>query len=138
MLLNATVTRADDPVKIGFLVKQPERSWLQDEWRFTEIAAKAKAFTLVKIGVPSDGTFRSAIDHLAAKKVWAFVIYTSDVKLGPDIVAKLKADGLKLMALDDRLVDASVGDGLAAEIKKRGWEGRRRHRRNQRTAADRA
>ena len=39
-----------DPVKIGFVVKQPEEPWFQDEWRFAEQAAKEKNFTVVKIG----------------------------------------------------------------------------------------
>ncbi len=36
-------------VKIGFVVKQPEEPWFQDEWKFADIAAKEKGFTLVKI-----------------------------------------------------------------------------------------
>jgi L-arabinose transport system substrate-binding protein len=53
VLFNATAAQAADPVKIGFLVKQPEEPWFQDEWKFAEIAAKEKGFTLVKIGAPS-------------------------------------------------------------------------------------
>ena len=36
-------------VKIGFLVKQAEEPWFQDEWRFAEQAAKDKGFQLVTI-----------------------------------------------------------------------------------------
>ena len=142
MLFNAPVVQAADQVKIGFLVKQPEKPWFQEEWKFAEIAAKEQGFTLVKIGVPSDGTVMSAIDNLAAQKVQGFVICTPDVKLGPDIVAKVKADNLKMMTVDDRLVDGAgkpiesvphmgisaynigkqVGEGIAAEVKKRGWD----------------
>ena len=142
MLFNPPVVQAADQVKIGFLVKQPEKPWFQEEWKFAEIAAKEKGFTLVKIGVPSDGTVMSAIDNLAAQKVQGFVICTPDVKLGPDIVAKVKADNLKMMTVDDRLVDGAgkpiesvphmgisaynigkqVGEGIAAEVKKRGWD----------------
>jgi hypothetical protein len=39
VLFNATAAQAADPVKIGFLVKQPEEPWFQDEWKFAEIAA---------------------------------------------------------------------------------------------------
>jgi len=69
------------------------------------------------------------------------VICTPDVKLGPGIVAKAKADHLKMMTVDDRLVDGKgnpiesvphmgisaynigkqVGQGIADEIKARGW-----------------
>ena len=140
-LFTAPVAQAADDVKIGFLVKQPEEPWFQDEWKFAEMAAKAKGFTLVKIGAPSGEKVMSAIDNLAAQKAQGFVICTPDVKLGPGIVAKAKAAGLKMMTVDDRLVDGSgkpiesvpymgisafnigkqVGDGIAAEIKKRGW-----------------
>jgi L-arabinose transport system substrate-binding protein len=142
VLCHATVATAADPVKIGFLVKQPEEPWFQDEWKFAEMAAKDKGFTLVKIGAPSGEKVMSAIDNLAAQKAQGFIICTPDVKLGPGIVAKAKADKLKLMTVDDRLVDGAgkpiesvphmgisaynigkqVGDGIAAEIKKRGWD----------------
>ncbi|WP_233862182.1 arabinose ABC transporter substrate-binding protein [Paraburkholderia adhaesiva] len=138
----ASIAQAADQVKIGFLVKQPEEPWFQDEWKFAEIAAKEKGFTLVKIGAPSGEKVMSAIDNLAAQKAQGFIICTPDVKLGPGIVAKAKADNLKLMTVDDRLVDGSgkpiesvphmgisaynigkqVGEGIAAEIKKRGWD----------------
>lgn len=141
-LIAAPVAQAaDQQIKIGFLVKQPEEPWFQDEWKFAEAAAKEKGFTLVKIGAPSGEKVMSAIDNLAAQKAQGFVICTPDVKLGPGIVAKAKADGLKMMTVDDRLVDGAgkpiesvphmgisaynigkqVGEGIAAEIKKRGW-----------------
>ncbi|CDY74520.1 L-arabinose-binding periplasmic protein precursor AraF (TC 3.A.1.2.2) [Caballeronia glathei] len=141
-LIAAPVAQAaDQQIKIGFLVKQPEEPWFQDEWKFAEVAAKEKGFTLVKIGAPSGEKVMSAIDNLAAQKAQGFVICTPDVKLGPGIVAKAKADGLKMMTVDDRLVDGAgkpiesvphmgisaynigkqVGEGIAAEIKKRGW-----------------
>jgi L-arabinose transport system substrate-binding protein len=141
-MIAAPVAQAADDVKIGFLVKQPEEPWFQDEWKFAEMAAKEKGFTLVKIGAPSGEKVMSAIDNLAAQKAQGFIICTPDVKLGPGIVAKAKADKLKMMTVDDRLVDGSgkpiesvphmgisaynigkqVGDGIAAEIKKRGWD----------------
>jgi L-arabinose transport system substrate-binding protein len=84
----------------------------------------------------------SAIDNLHAQQAQGFIICTPDVKLGPGIVAKAKADGLKMMTVDDRLVDGSgkpiasvphmgisaynigqqVGKGIIDEIKKRGWD----------------
>jgi L-arabinose transport system substrate-binding protein len=142
MLAAPVAQAADEQIKIGFLVKQPEEPWFQDEWKFAEIAAKEKGFTLVKIGAPSGEKVMSAIDNLAAQKAQGFVICTPDVKLGPGIVAKAKADKLKMMTVDDRLVDGAgkpieavphmgisaynigkqVGEGIAAEIKKRGWD----------------
>jgi L-arabinose transport system substrate-binding protein len=142
MLAAPVAQAADEQIKIGFIVKQPEEPWFQDEWKFAEIAAKEKGFTLVKIGAPSGEKVMSAIDNLAAQKAQGFVICTPDVKLGPGIVAKAKADKLKMMTVDDRLVDGAgkpiesvphmgisaynigkqVGEGIAAEIKKRGWD----------------
>ena len=78
----ASAAHAADPVKIGFLVKQAESPWFQDEWRHAEQAAKDKGFTLVKIAVPSGEKMMSAIDNLAAQKAQGFIICAPDVKLG--------------------------------------------------------
>jgi L-arabinose transport system substrate-binding protein len=138
----ASAVQAAEEVKIGFIVKQPEEPWFQDEWKFAAQAAKEKGFTLVKIGAPSGDKVITAIDNLAAQKAQGFVICTPDVKLGPGIVAKAKADNLKMMTVDDRLVDGSgkpiesvphmgisatkigeqVGMAISEEIKKRGWD----------------
>ncbi|APQ11297.1 sugar ABC transporter substrate-binding protein [Pseudomonas oryzihabitans] len=133
---------AADPVKIGFLVKQPEEPWFQTEWAFAEKAAKDKGFTLLKIAVPDGEKTLAAIDSLAANGAKGFVICPPDVSLGPAIVAKAKRDGLKVMAVDDRFVDADgkfmedvpylgmaafevgqqQGAAMAAEAKKRDWK----------------
>lgn len=129
-------------VKIGFVVKQPEEPWFQDEWKFAEQAGKEKGFTVVKIGAEDGEKVQSAIDNLGAQGAQGFIICAPDVKLGPGIVAKAEANGLKLMTVDDRLVDANgaplenvphmgisatkigetVGQAIAEEIKKRGWD----------------
>lgn len=129
-------------VKIGFIVKQPEEPWFQDEWKFAEVAAKEKGFELVKIGAQDGERVQSAIDNLGAQGAQGFIICVPDVKLGPGIVAKAAANDLKLMTVDDRLVNAdgspiedvahmgisatkigeTVGDAIAAEIKNRGWD----------------
>ena len=128
--------------KIGFVVKQPEEPWFQDEWKFAEIAAQEKGFTLVKIGAEDGEKLMSAIDNLGAQGVQGFVVCTPDVKLGPGIVAKAAANNLKLMTVDDRLVDAegmpiedvphmgisatkigeAVGQAIVDEMKARGWK----------------
>lgn len=133
---------AADPVKIGFLVKQPEEPWFQDEWKFAAMAAKDKGFELVKIGTPSGDQVLTAIDNLSAQHAQGFIICAPDVKLGSAIAAKARADNLKLMSVDDRLVDGSgkpiesvphmgisaskigeqVGSAIADEIKRRGWK----------------
>ena len=129
-------------VKIGFVVKQAEEPWFQDEWKFAEQAATEKGFTLVKIGAEDGEKVQSAIDNLGAQGAQGFIICVPDVKLGPGIVAKATANDLKLMTVDDRLVGAdgkpledvahmgisatkigeTVGQALVNEIKKRGWD----------------
>ncbi|MQT15533.1 arabinose ABC transporter substrate-binding protein [Segnochrobactrum spirostomi] len=140
LLFAAGAAHAED-VKIGFVVKQPEEPWFQDEWKFAQQAAKEKGFTLVEIGAEDGEKVMAAIDNLGAQGAQGFIICTPDVKLGPGIVAKAAANNLKLMTVDDRLVDNSgqpiesvphmgisatkigeaVGDAIAGEIKKRGW-----------------
>ena len=137
----ATLAHAADPVKIGFLVKQAEEPWFQDEWRYAEVAAKEKGFTLVKIGIPNGEKTMAAIDNLAAQKAQGFVICAPDVKLGKAIERAAKRNNLKVVSVDDRLVDGSgkpiesiphmgisgyqigkqVGEGIIAEIKARKW-----------------
>lgn len=132
---------AADPVKIGFLVKQAEEPWFQDEWRFAEQAARDKGFTLIKIGIPNGEKMIAAIDNLAAQKAQGFVICAPDVKLGKAVERAAARNKMKVVSVDDRLLDGAgkplasvphmgisgyeigkqVGAGLAAEIKARGW-----------------
>ena len=133
---------AAEQVKIGFLVKQAEEPWFQTEWAFAEKAAKDKGFTLIKIAVPDGEKTLSAIDSLAANGAQGFVICPPDVGLGPAIMAKAKLNGLKVIAVDDRFVDANgkfmedvpylgmaafevgqkQGNAMVAEAKKRNWD----------------
>jgi L-arabinose transport system substrate-binding protein len=139
MMMSVAAYAAD--VKIGFIVKQPEEPWFQDEWKFAEQAAKEKGFELVKIGAEDGEKLQSAIDNLGAQGAQGFIVCTPDVKLGPGIVAKAAANNLKLMTVDDRLVGAdgnpiedvphmgisatkigeAVGQTIVDEIKARGW-----------------
>ena len=128
-------------VKIGFLVKQPEEPWFQTEWAFAQKAADEHHFQLIKIGTTDGEKTLGAIDNLAAQGAGGFVICTPDVHLGPAIVAKAQADGLKCMTVDDQFIGADgkimadvphlgmsprdighqVGELEAAEMKRRGW-----------------
>ncbi len=107
MALAAPIAHAADEIKIGFLVKQAEEPWFQDEWKFAEQAGKEKGFKVVKIGTPSGDKLLSAIDNLAAQHAQGFIVCVPDVKLGPAIVAKAKQHNLKIMTVDDRLVDGA-------------------------------
>lgn len=143
-VLSATtiVSAYAQETKIGFIVKQPEEPWFQDEWKFADQAAKEKGFTLVKIGAEDGEKLMSAIDNLGAQGAQGFIVCTPDVKLGPGIVAKAAANNLKLMTVDDRLVSAdgkpledvphmgisatkigeAVGQAIVDEMKARGWK----------------
>lgn len=144
LLATATMTSAfaTEKVKIGFVVKQPEEPWFQDEWKFARKAGEEAGFDVVEIGASDGEQLMSAIDNLAAQGAEGFVVCTPDVNLGPAIVARAAAAGLKVMTVDDRLIDADgnaiesvphmgisakkigndVGAALAAEIKARGWD----------------
>lgn len=128
-------------IKIGFLVKQPESSWFQYEWKFAEQAGRELGFSVIKIGTPDGEKVISAIDNLAAAGAQGFVVCTPDTRLGPAIVAKAKGANLKVIAVDDQFIGADgqpienvpylgisarqigedVGTVLAAEMRKRGW-----------------
>ena len=128
-------------VRIGFLVKQPEEPWFQHEWRFADEAGRKLGCDIIKIGAADGEKVLAAIDNLAAQGAQGFIICTPDVRLGPAIAAKAKANHLKLMSVDDQFIGADgkfmdvphmgisarkignlVGQSLADEMKRRGWK----------------
>jgi len=129
-------------VKIGFLVKQPEEQWFQNEWTFAQQCADKYGFKLQKIGVPDGEKLLSAIDNLHAQGAQGFVVCVPDVKLGPAVVKKAAEYSMKVFTVDDQFVgpDGSlmtdvpymglsarnigkqVGGELWAEMLKRGWK----------------
>ncbi|OIO94060.1 MAG: sugar ABC transporter substrate-binding protein [Armatimonadetes bacterium CG2_30_66_41] len=132
--------KAPGKLKLGFLVKQPEELWFQNEWKFAQKCADHYGFELLKIGTPDGEKVLSALDVLAAKGAQGFVICTPDVRLGPAIVAKAKANDLKVYSVDDQFVGSdgkfmdvpymglsakaigrSVGKALYAEFQRRKW-----------------
>lgn len=133
---------AGEKIKIGFIVKQPEEPWFQQEWKFADQAAEKYGFELMKISAPDGEKVLTAIDTLAAAGAKGFVICTPDPKLGPAITNKAKAAGMKLLAVDDqfvgpdgkfmtevpylgisaRQIGEAVGKTLFEEMKKRGWK----------------
>lgn len=128
-------------IKIGFLVKQPEEPWFQYEWKGASKAGAQHGFEVIKLGVENAEKTINAIDNLAALGAQGFVICTPDVRLGPAIVAKARANNLKVITVDDQFVGAdgkfmsdvpylgmsatqigrAQGEQLFAEMKKRGW-----------------
>lgn len=132
----------DERVNIGFLVKQPDEPWFQNEWKFAQQCADSFGFGLIKIGATDGEKVLSAIDNLAAQGVGGFVICAPDVRLGSAIVNRARAQGLKVISVDDRLVSSdggfitevphvgisaseigkTVGRALHAEMNIRGWD----------------
>jgi L-arabinose transport system substrate-binding protein len=142
LVLGEGAAFAADDIKIGFLVKQPADSWFQDEWRFADKAAADKGFRLIKIGVSSADKLMAAMDNLVRQKAQGLVVCVPDVTLGNAVVAKAAKSKLKLMTVDDRLIDdkrqsiesvphmgisafkigEQVGSEIAAEALRRGWK----------------
>lgn len=111
---SAASGRAPAPIKIGFIVKQPEVPWFQLEWKFADQAAKEFGFEVVKIAAPDGEKLLGAIDNLAASGAQGFVVCTPDTRLGPSVVALAKRRGLKVLAVDDRFLnsDGSPMEGV--------------------------
>ncbi|WP_250535879.1 arabinose ABC transporter substrate-binding protein [Caballeronia sp. AZ10_KS36] len=134
--------RADEPLKIGFLVKMPEQAWFINEQKASTALGQKENFTSVNIGTPDGEKVLAAIDNLGAQGAQGFVICAPDVRLGPAIAARAKRYNMKFVSVDDQLVDSSgkplsnvphlgmsafkignqVGDAIAGEMKRRGWK----------------
>lgn len=134
--------RGPSEVRVGFLVKQAEEPWFADEWKFADQAAKENGFRLLKAGVSDEKKLEKAIKQLRLSGAQGFVVCVPDVKLGPSVVKWAEENNLKLMTVDDRLLDANgkpiesvphmgisaskigqqVGEMLLDEMKKRSWD----------------
>ena len=108
LLALSAAAEAASPIKLGYLVKQPEEPWFQFEWKGAEKAAAQDGFELVKLGVTDGEKVMTAIDNLGAIGARGFVICTPDVRLGPGIMNKARQNDLKVITVDDQLV---AGDG---------------------------
>lgn len=133
--------RAQERPKLGFLVKMPEQPWFISEQKAAAALGKTMGFATVDIGTTDGEKVMSAIDNLASQGVKGFVICAPDVRLGTAIWSRAKKHGMKVVSVDDQLVDSNgkpiaeiphlglsgyqigqqVGQALADEIKKRGW-----------------
>lgn len=129
-----------DKPKIAFIVKQPEEPWFQLEWKFAKEAADKNGFELITAGATDGEQVLPKIQNAAAQGAKGLIICTPDVKLGPAIKSLADQRGMKLLSVDDQLVDGEgkpldvhhlgisarkigngVGEALAAEMKNRGW-----------------
>jgi len=131
----------EQKIKIGFLVNYPEEAWFQNEWKAAEKCGEDYGLEVIKIGVRDTGIVLSVIDNLAAVGAQGFVICAPDVRMGPAILAKADSCGLKVVTVDDELIDADenfmdvpyigvsafeagqlVGRALYEEFKRREWD----------------
>jgi L-arabinose transport system substrate-binding protein len=132
---------SSDKPKIAFIVKQPDEPWFQLEWKFAKDAADKDGFELITSGATDGDQVLPKIENAAAQGAKGLIICAPDVRLGPAIVARAEQRGMKLMSVDDQLIDAngkpldvhhlgisakkignSVGTDLMAEMAKRGWK----------------
>ncbi len=139
----STGTVATKPeIVIGFLVKSATEPWFQTEWQFAREAAAKYGVKLETLEVKDATEVESAINTLGVKGAQGVIICTPDQKLGISIVKWCADKKLKLMTVDDRLVDAEgqpltdvphlgisatnigklVGQTLVDEMKKRNWK----------------
>ncbi|WP_240499969.1 substrate-binding domain-containing protein [Sphingomonas montana] len=139
-LLGGCVQNPRD-IRIGFLVKQPQEQWFQDEWRFARSAAREYGFSLIAIGAEDGDRVLSALNTLYARYAGGFIICAPDPRLGPAIARFADQTKLKAMSVDDRLTGADgrpvpgiphvgisaraigtlAGASAAAEARRRGW-----------------
>ncbi|MGO4700761.1 arabinose ABC transporter substrate-binding protein [Dyella sp. 2RAB6] len=133
---------AGAPLKIGFLVKMPEQAWFINEQKAAAELGRKDGFAVVSIGTPDGEKVLAAIDNLGAQGAQGFVICPPDVRLGPAIRARARQYNMKVVTVDDQLVDGSgkplagvphlgmsaarignqVGQAIADEMKRRGWK----------------
>jgi L-arabinose transport system substrate-binding protein len=134
--------QADEPLKVGFLVKMPEQAWFINEQKAATALGQKENFSVVNIGTPDGEKVLSAIDNLGAQGAKGFVICAPDVRLGPAIEARAKRYNMKFVTVDDQLVDSAgkplsnvphlgmsaikignqVGTAISEEMKRRGWK----------------
>jgi L-arabinose transport system substrate-binding protein len=100
----APLTSESARVKIGFLVKMPEESWFQTEWKFASQAGRDLGFDVIKIGATDGEKVLAAIDSLAVQGAQGFVICAPNVRLGPAIAERAQAHKMKVIAVDDQLL----------------------------------
>ncbi|MHB9030365.1 MAG: arabinose ABC transporter substrate-binding protein [Candidatus Latescibacterota bacterium] len=132
--------KGEQKIRIGFLVKNPEERWFQDEWKFARKCAEEYGFEVITIGATDGEKVLSNIDNLAAQGAQGFVICIPDVRLGPAVMARAESHKMKVFAVDDQFVGAdgnfmdvpymgiaartigeTVGKALYEEFVKRGW-----------------
>lgn len=127
--------------KVGFIVKSLADSWFQPETEFAKSKAEELGIDLMVLEATDGSKVLDSIATMSTQGVKGLIICAPEVQLGPAIKKACDDKGIKLMSVDDRLVDAdgkpladvphlgisatkigeSVGSAMVEEMKKRGW-----------------
>ncbi len=138
----ATAGVKKEDFKIGFIVKSMSDSWFQDETKFAKEEGDRLGVEVVVQQALKGEDVISTMSTMATNGCKGIIICAPQVQLGTAIRDAAKQSGLKLMSVDDRLVDnkktpladvphlgisakdigKQVGQGIADEMKKRGWD----------------
>jgi L-arabinose transport system substrate-binding protein len=133
--------QTSDKITIGYIVKQPDQPWFQNEWKFAQQAADQYGFDLEKMGGEDGSKVVADIDRLGTMQAQGLIICTPDPRLGPSILARAAKYNMKVYSVDDQFQDADnhlmdehhmgisardighmVGQALWDEMQKRGWK----------------
>jgi ABC-type sugar transport system substrate-binding protein len=68
LIISSLAFAETNKIKIGFIVKMPEQTWFQLEWRFAEEAGKEYGFDVIKIGAQDGEKFSLLSITLQHKK----------------------------------------------------------------------
>lgn len=135
-------TPATGAVKIGFIVKSMADSWFQNETNFAKSEGDSLGAEVNVQEAKDDTAVITTIDTMATNGVQGIIICSPETQLGPAIKSACDKHNIKLMSVDDRLVDSSgkpmtevphlgisatkignqVGQAISDEMKKRGWK----------------
>lgn len=133
---------SQEKIKIGFVVKQMDDTWFQQETKFATEKANEIGVELLVQEAKNGEAVLTAIETLATQGAKGLIICAPEVQLGTSIQNACNTHNMKLMSVDDRLVGTDgkpladiphlgisaenigklVGQAIAAEMKVRGWK----------------
>lgn len=137
-----TSSTGADKIKIGFVVKQMDDTWFQQETKFATEKASELGIDLLVQEAKNGEAVLSAIETLATQGAKGLIICSPEVQLGTSIQKACESHNMKLMSVDDRLVGTDgkplatiphlgisaenigklVGKSIVDEMKVRGWK----------------
>lgn len=133
---------APEKVKIGFIVKQMDDTWFQQETKFAKDKAAELNVELLVQEAKTGEAVLTTMESMATQGAKGVIICAPEVQLGTAIKQAADSRNMKLMSVDDRLVDTAgkpiadiphlgisafnigklVGQAISDEMKVRGWK----------------